>query len=174
MPWHRADDVSLRALFEALDAQRRERHLTWAAVAAEMNGGQRTPRSLAASTISNVGRRSAAEGDGVLQMLRWLDRSPESLMAGVSGAADDRYRLASPGPGRVLRWDTRALHAALDAERRTRRMSWADLARELGGGLTPATLTRLSKGGRTGFPAVMRLVRWLDRPAAAFTHVTER
>jgi hypothetical protein len=34
-------------------------------------------------------------------------------------------------------------------------------------------LTNLSKGGRIGFPRVMRLVKWLDQPAAVFTRVAD-
>jgi hypothetical protein len=32
-------------------------------------------------------------------------------------------------------------------------------------------LTRMSRGGRVGFPLVTRLVRWLDQPAVSFTYV---
>jgi hypothetical protein len=39
------------------------------------------------------------------------------------------------------------------------------------GGFTPGMLTNLSKGGRIGFPRVMRLVRRLDQPAAVFTRI---
>lgn len=166
----RPDDFSLRALFDALDQRRRERELSWAAVAAEMNGGQQRPRSLSATTISGVGRRTAAEGDGVLQMLLWLGRSPESFVPGL--AAGDRHLLRSPGPGRVLRWDTKGLFSALDAERRHRQLTWASAARDVG--LTPGMMRALAKGGRTSVPAVMRLVRWLGRPASEFTHATDR
>jgi hypothetical protein len=32
-------------------------------------------------------------------------------------------------------------------------------------------LTTLARGPRIGFPRVMRLVRWLDRPAVTFTGI---
>ena len=74
--------------------------------------------------------------------------------------------------GQILRWDTRALFLALDAQRRERQLTWTEVARTIGG-FTPGMLTNLAKGGRIGFPPVMRLVRWLDRPAVAFTRVSD-
>lgn len=68
-------------------------------------------------------------------------------------------------------FDLRALYDALDEQRRAPQMSWA-VAREIRG-FTPAMLTNLSKGGRIGFPRVMRLVRWLDQPAAIFTRIAD-
>jgi hypothetical protein len=35
-------------------------------------------------------------------------------------------------------------------------------------------LKSLSRGGLTGFPVVMRIVRRLDRPAASFTYASDR
>lgn len=34
------------------------------------------------------------------------------------------------------------------------------------------SLTRLAKGGLVGFPAVMRMARWLECPVARFTVVS--
>jgi hypothetical protein len=47
-------------------------------------------------------------------------------------------------------------------------MTWKQVADEIGG-FTPATLTGLAKARHIGFPRVMRLVIWLDRPTASFT-----
>jgi hypothetical protein len=66
-----------------------------------------------------------------------------------------------------LRFDTQKLHAAVNAQRVARGLTWQHVANEIGLGQT--TLTHLSKGGRTGFPHVMRITRWLGRPAAEFT-----
>lgn len=49
-------------------------------------------------------------------------------------------------------------------------MTWKQVAQEIGG-CTPGMLTNLSKGSRVGFPGVLRLIRWLDQPAARFTRV---
>jgi hypothetical protein len=37
----------------------------------------------------------------------------------------------------------------------------------------PASLTQLANGGRTSFPHVMRMVGWLERKAAEFTHASD-
>jgi hypothetical protein len=40
-------------------------------------------------------------------------------------------------------------------------------------GATPASLLRLAKGGRTGFPEITRIAGWLGCPVAAFTHAAD-
>jgi hypothetical protein len=47
-------------------------------------------------------------------------------------------------------------------------MTWKEVAQQLRG-FTPGMPTNLAKGGRIGFPGVMRIVRWLGQPAATFT-----
>jgi len=74
--------------------------------------------------------------------------------------------------GQILRWDTRALFDAVDAQRRSHGLTWAEAAQRIPG-FTSSMLTNLSRGGRIGFPRVMRLVRWLGQPAATFTRITE-
>lgn len=162
-------DLELKALYAALDQQRRVRGLSWAAVTREINRFKTGGHSLATSTITGLHNRTVAEGDGILQMLLWLRRTPESFVPGFIGADSERFRLRDPGSGRVLRWDTRALHSAVNAEREVRGMTWREIASQIGG-FTPAMLTNLAKGGRIGFPGVMRIVGWLGRPAASFTH----
>jgi hypothetical protein len=73
-------------------------------------------------------------------------------------------------PGQTLRFDAGAMHAALDARRAERGMTWKQVAEEIGG-FNASSLTRLSKGGRVGFPRVMRIFTWLERPAASFTRI---
>jgi hypothetical protein len=53
-----------------------------------------------------------------------------------------------------------------------RQLSWLAVADDIG--LPVAVVTNLSRGGRTAFPQVMRLVRWLRRPAAEFVRVADR
>lgn len=112
-----------------------------------------------------------AEGDGVLQMLRWLCRTPESFIASYSGSERNGERLPDVRPGQVLRFDTKKIYAALDAQRSKRKLTWAQVARETGVGVL--SLTHLSKGGRTGFPQVMRIAGWLGLPAARFTRASD-
>jgi Helix-turn-helix len=160
----RAALFDVRALYLALDAQRQERGMSWQQVAREVG--------VSPSTLTCMQRRRSLEGDGVLQMLRWLGRSPESFIPGppASGAGD-----ALPGvePGYGLRFDAKALFAALNAKRLERSMTWQRVAEEIGG-VEAASLTRLARGGRLGFPSVMNMVRWLRRPAGEFTRVCVR
>ena len=166
-------EFDLRALYRALDEARQSRKLSWAAATREINRDQATGHPLATSSITGLAHKSVAEGDGVLQMLLWLVRTPESFIPGSLDAAAERYRLEHVAPSEILRWDSSALHAALDARRRERGMTWTEVARELRG-YTPAILANLAEGGRVGFPGVMRLVGWLDQPAASFTRVLDR
>jgi hypothetical protein len=160
----------LRALYDALDEQRRARELTWAEVAAEVSCQRTFRRPIAASTMTGLRTKDRAEGDGVLQMLIWLGRSPESFVPAVSGADAARYQLPKLSTGQILRWDTVALFEALEARRAQRGLTWALVATELPG-FTASMLTNLAKGPRIGFPRVMRLVRWLGEPAVTFTRL---
>ena len=170
----RSPDFSLRALYAALDAQRRARGLSWSQATRQIN---RQPRpssghQLSRSTVTGMRTRAVAEGDGVLQMLRWLNRTPESFVPGLHESEVVDGRFPPVPPHQMLRFDTRKLHAALDAQRVRRHMTWAQVATEVG--LRVSSLTHLSNGGRTGFPQVMRVVRWLAQPAAQFVRTTNR
>jgi hypothetical protein len=72
-----------------------------------------------------------------------------------------------------LRFDTRALHAALNAQRHSRGLSWAQVAAELPG-FTTSMLINLASGPLIGFPRVMLLTQWLGQPAAHFVRVRDR
>jgi len=60
-----------KALFEALDKQRRDRGLTWAQVANETG--------VAAATLKRTEQGGRLEVDGVLAMVGWLGRTVESF-----------------------------------------------------------------------------------------------
>jgi len=166
------DDFNLRALYDAMDDLRRERGLSWAAVASEVNRFRTIRRPIGVSTITSLREKSAGEGDGILQMLLWLHRPPESFVPDIAEADSKQFRLPDLTRGQILRWDTQALFLALNAGRLERQLAWRDVAREVRG-FTPGMLTNLSRGGRIGFPRVMRLVRWLGRPAVTFTRIAE-
>jgi hypothetical protein len=165
-------DFSLRALYEALDEQRRSRNLTWAAVQREVNRFKLDGHPIATSTITSLQHKAVAEGDGVLQMLLWLHRTPESFVPGFPAPNAERFQLRDLPRNQILRFDVGALYSALNAEREARGKTWSQLAEELGRGFSASTLTHMSKGGRTGFPHVMRLVGWLGQPAANFTRAS--
>ena len=161
-------EFDLRDLFAALDAERKTRGLSWHGLAAEIGA---TAGRVAASTLKGLGERSRAEADGVLQVLLWLDRSPESFVAGSRNLA--RHRLSRPARGKILRWDMVATHAAMDAARIARGITWQQVADEIGG-FTGPMLARFAQGGRTSFPGIMRVVRWLDVPANSLLRASDR
>jgi transcriptional regulator with XRE-family HTH domain len=165
-------NFDMRALQETLDAARRARGLTWIELAAEINvpfeGTPSIPISV--STISSMQNKRSVTSAVVLQVLRWLGRTPESFLAENTGPPREGEILPDPGRGRILRLDTRAIHAALDAERRKRGMTWKQVAGELPG-FSESMLTNLATGPLIGFPRVMMLFQWLGRPAASFVRV---
>ena len=77
-------------------------------------------------------------------------------------------QLPTAGPDRRLRWDLGELHAALDAARRDRALTWATLAQELG--CTAGRLTNLRSARIADMELVMRITQWLGCPAASFIH----
>src|SRR5262245_58239101 len=67
-----------QALYEAIDAQRRERGMTWNELANEL--------CVSASTIKGMTKRQyGIELDGVMGMTRWLGRTVESFAGGDGG-----------------------------------------------------------------------------------------
>ena len=160
-------DFDLRALYDALDEQRRSRRMSWAAAAREINGFKTGGHPIATSTITGLKHKAVAEGDGVLQMLLWLGRTPESFVPGIQDAPAERFRLRKLEESQIHRWDTKALHSALNSQRQANGLTWTEVALQVGG-FTPGMLMNLAKGGRIGFPGVMRIVRWLCQPAVAF------
>ena len=63
-------------------------------------------------------------------------------------------------------FDVSALHAALDSERRSRRLAWKEVAEE--SGISASTLTRLSQGRQPDVNSLAALVRWLGMSADHF------
>jgi hypothetical protein len=173
MPAARPSDFQLSALYDALDEARRARRLSWQGLLDEINGGPRQYRGIAVSTVTSLRHKAVAEGDGVLGMLRWLNRTPESFVPGhpLDGAPETALPDVAEGH-RGLRWNTSALHKALQAQRTEREMTWQQVADEIGCGANQ--LTGLARSSRVGFPAVMRIVAWLGQPAARFVRSSQR
>lgn len=169
------EDFDTLGMFEALDSQRRERGFSWPAAAraiweqsSELNE-RRGDHPISPATLTGMARRGDTTCQHALFVLRWLGRSPESFMPDAGARARERP-LPSAGADRRLRWTLKKLHAALDEQRRERGLTWAQLADELG--CTTSQLT----GIRTARFAIsmvlaMRIVRWLERPAADFVYV---
>jgi hypothetical protein len=168
-------DFDISALFEALDSQRVARGLSWAQVAgemwrmaAELNRSRPNDHPLSPSTIVNMSKRGNTTCQHALIFLQWLGRSPESFLPGVTEDAGGTT-LRSVGTDRRPRWHLRRTYEALDARRRELQMTWPEVAEVIR--CTPSQLT----GIRTARYAInmklaMRIVQWLERPAADFIY----
>lgn len=167
-------DFDVIALHAAIDARRIERRMNWKAVAREVNRSDERydVHPISPSTITGLkNKRWGVEGDGVLQMLLWLDRTPESFVPGHPGAAHPDARLPRVSGDKILRFDVPSIYAKLNNQRAARGLTWAQAAAQIGGLYRAETLKNMSKQQRTGFPHVMRLAQWLHCPAAALTRV---
>jgi hypothetical protein len=162
-------NFDMQGLHTALDAARRAHGLSWIALVAEINkpfaGTPSIPISVA--TVRGIAKKSSVTSAVVLQILRWLGRTPESFLSGSGTTPQAGETLPEPGPARILRFDTRAMHAALDRERLRRGMKWRQVAEEMPG-FTESMLTNLAKGPLIGFPRVMIITQWLGHPATTF------
>lgn len=164
-------EFDARAMFQALDAERRARGLTWKGVASEIwemswaLNARRQSHPIAPSTLTGIAKRGDTTCQHALFILRWLGRSPESFLGG--DGARTSVSLPPVGPGRRLRWDLAALYEAVDARRKERELTWADVARELR--CTPSQVTGLKRARfATGMRLAMNIVQWLDRPSSDF------
>jgi hypothetical protein len=175
MPGRTLLEFDVAALYAALDARRLEYGLSWRAVADELwalsweLNARRDDHPISPSTLTGMQTRRATSCQHALFMLRWLGRSPESFLACPPGGQAPQGALPAAGPDRRLRWRLKALYEALDAERRARRLSWPQAAAELR--CTPSQLTGLRTARfATGIGLAMRIVQWLERPAADFIY----
>lgn len=62
--------------------------------------------------------------------------------------------------------DVRALHAALDAARGEKGLSWRQLAKEIG--VSASTISRMANGLKPDVTAFAAMTTWLRMPAEAF------
>ena len=67
-----------KALFDAMDQQRRERGITWQQVARETG--------VSSGTLTRTKLGGRMEVDGMLSMVRWLNRTVESFVQGAPDA----------------------------------------------------------------------------------------
>ena len=109
--WHNdaVTDVVIRrfdgsALYVALHVCRLELGLSWRQVAdqlwqlsAELND-RRRDHPISPSTLSNMADRPRTSCQHALFMLRWLDRTPESFLAGIEDGDDHRFALPQAVP----------------------------------------------------------------------------
>jgi len=161
------------ALWEAMEAQRKRRGLSWQGVMDEMSaassivvaslGSKNHPMS--ASTVKNMAKRGSVTCQPALGMLRWLGQPPECFVPHDTDLP--KAPLPKAGPDRRLRWDIWAMADLLDAERRSRGLTWKQLAQELGCSSNQISGLRRRRYG-ISIQLAMRIARWLRRPAADF------
>jgi hypothetical protein len=167
------EDFDVDALYDALNAQRLQRGLGWSQVMRQINDTYRDVdlRPVAVSTITAMREKKSLNGDGVLQMLIWLDRTPESFVPGHPSPNDAANRLVPPGrTDRILRFRPAAAFWAMDERRARRGLTWSEVAAEAGVPLTKARRDNLRGGiGLLSFPSVVRIAKWLDVPIASLT-----
>jgi hypothetical protein len=166
----RLRQFDMRAFHAALDAARQAKGLSWAELAAQTNRPFEGTTSIPIhpATLRDMLAKRSVTSAVVLQALAWLGRTPESFL--TSPPTFPAVPLPDSGPGHVLRFDTRAMHAVLNAQRQAQGLSWAQVAAELPG-FTSSMLTNLATGPLIGFPRVMLLTQWLGRPVSDFVRV---
>ena len=168
-------DFDIAALHSVLDARRTERGMSWKAVAREINRAEERNSVHPISPATIIGlkdKRWGVEGDGVLQILLWLDRTLESFVPDHPGATRPEARLPRVPSGWILRFDVQLIFSKLDAQRSARQLTWSEVAAEVGRFYTAQNLKDMSKQKRTTFPHVMRLARWLRCPVVVLTRVS--
>jgi len=167
-------EFSALRLYAAMDAQRVERGLSWSQVAAELweqsnaLNATRNDHPISPSTLTGIAKRGDCTCQHALFILRWLDRVPENFLV-PPAAADDGAALPAAGPNQRLRWDLAALAEALDARRQERGLTWKALAKELRCSVSQVQGLRTIRYA-IGMRLAMRIVQWLERPAAAFIY----
>ena len=72
----------------------------------------------------------------------------------------------------MKRFDSKALYNALDAQRRSRGMSWREVAAEIG--VSVATISRTKIGGRMEVDGMLAMVGWVGVPVENFVRESPR
>jgi transcriptional regulator with XRE-family HTH domain len=66
----------------------------------------------------------------------------------------------------MRRFDSKALYQALDEKRKSRDLSWPEVAMQTG--VSVSTLTRTQQGGRMEVDGMLAMVGWLGVPVENF------
>ncbi|HVI19287.1 MAG TPA: hypothetical protein VM712_12960 [Gaiellales bacterium] len=164
------------SLIAALDAQRGDRSLDWNALAdelwrqsADLNAAL-GDHAMCPGALVRTARRGTMSCQYALIILRWIQRPPEDFLTGpVVDVGDASLPVA--GAEHRLRWNLNEVYTALNARRRERGLTWAELATELD--CTPSRLTNLRTARLADMGLAMRITQWLGQPAASFVHATE-
>jgi hypothetical protein len=160
-----------------MDAKRSHRKLSWREVAQEIwdqsatLNRRRQDHPISQSTLTGIAKRGDCTCQHALFILRWLGLAPESFMTNPPKKPLDTT-LPKAGPERRLRWDLAKLYSALDAQRRRKDLTWAELARNLR--CSPNQLTGIKTVRYAiGMKLAMRIAQWLEQPAASFLYAAK-
>ena len=164
-------DFDISALYDALDAEREKRGISWTQLTRELNAlfkDVTKARPIATSTVTRMREKAGLAGNGVIQMLIWVERTPESF---CSNWPVEGKLIKKSAPDKIVRWNGPKIFEAIEAQRTQRGLSWKAVADEIGVGIgtTAATLKALERTPSIGFPHGMRIFRWLEKPAADYT-----
>jgi hypothetical protein len=170
-------EFDIQAMYSAMDAKRTSLGLSWPNVAqalwdqsAPLNE-RRKDHPISPATLTGIAKRGDCTCQHALFVLRWLGRTPEDFLAGPSA---NRGRVALPpaDEDHRLRWNLGAVYTALDERRRERGLTWRELARVIR--CTDNQLTGLRTARYAiGMKLMMRIVQWLDVPAATFIYAAK-
>ncbi len=162
------------ALFDELDAKRRDLGLGWYDLAdqlwqqsSELNAQRSGDHPLCGGAVQRLKERGATSCQYAFFMLRWLHRAPEDFLSGSVLDVGD-VQLLEAGTDSRLRWDLNQLHTVLNEQRGQRSLTWPNLAEKLD--CTPSRLTNLRTARLADMDLVMRVTQWLRHPAAGFIH----
>lgn len=169
-------DFDGHALFEAMNARRISEGLSWPQVADEiwkLSSGlnnRRHDHPISPSTITSMSKRGNTSCQHALFFLRWLGRSPESFLAdGRPKPGKGEQSLPRATSEERLRWDLRRLYEVVNARRQELKMTWPEVAAVIH--CTPAQLIGLrTVRFAIGMNLTMKIVQWLERPAADFIY----
>lgn len=157
-------DFDVLELWDAVDAQRVARNMTWNRVAT-------TFACMSPDTIKRMRERGSATCNHVLPMIQWVGRTPESFTVDPDGGVHEL--LPDPGAGKWRWWWAHLdLAAEVDSKRQEREMSWKEAAAEMGVGAVTNVrdLGKLRYGTSIGI--AMICARWVGRSAASFMTTT--
>ena len=132
---------------------------------------RRNDHPISPSTIIGMSKSGNASCQHALFYLRWLGRSPESFLT-EDPERRTNASLPKAGADERLRWNLHKLYEATNIRRQELQMTWPQLARIMD--CTPSQLTVLrTVRFAIGMNLAMRIVQWLERPAADFIYMAQ-
>jgi hypothetical protein len=143
-----------QALYDAVDAQRRERGMTWAELSRELY--------ISTTTIKSMPKRQwGIELDGVIGLASWVGRTVESFAGRDGGPPPEPKRAGAAWP--FTRFNTAGLYEAVNGERHRRGMTWDQVAREIwpNGPWGARQLQKMASGGRSDVYSALAVCQWL-------------